>query len=76
MWKTVNLVVSAVICVLGVVTILQVGVLIWKKRTPENVAKFRRLMIRFGVLVGLALVLNVVSWLIRYAYFLGVFSGS
>ena len=72
LWKYANLVVSGVILLLGIITVVQFSRLVWQKKTPENVEKFKRLAIRFGVLAGLALVLQVLFRVIRYCYLWGM----
>jgi hypothetical protein len=72
MWKIFNLILSTVIVVAGIVTMVQIGGLLWQKRTPEVEEKFRHLVIRFGILVAIAVVMRVAMWAVRQAYFMGM----
>ena len=71
-WKWFNLIASGVILALTVVTLFQFGRLIWQKKTEENIARFKRLAIRLGVLAGLCILLQIVNYYIRYRFFMGM----
>lgn len=71
MWKSFNLILSVVVLVLGVVTVIQFARLVWQKKTPENERKFRRLAIRFGILMGLAVVMMLAVKISEYTRLMG-----
>ena len=71
-WKWFNLIASGVILALTVVTLFQFGRLIWQKKTEENIARFKRLAIRLGVLAGLCILLQIANYYIRYRFFMGM----
>ncbi len=72
LWKYCNVALSAVILVLGLVTIVQFSILIWQPKNEENIRKFRHLAIRFCVLAGLAIVMQIVFRVVRYLYLWGM----
>lgn len=72
LWKYFNLLVSAVILVLGIVTVVQFSILVWQRKNEENIRKFKHLAIRFIVLMVLAVVMQFLSWLVRYLYLWGM----
>ncbi|MCD8143823.1 MAG: hypothetical protein LUD79_00540 [Oscillospiraceae bacterium] len=72
LWKYFNLIASIVILVLGIVTVVQFSMLVWQRKNEENIRKFKHLAIRFGVLAGLAILLQFLSWLVRYLYLWGM----
>lgn len=71
-WKWINLIASGVILVLAVITIFQFSRLVWKKKTDENIARFKHLAIRFGVLAVLCILLQIVNYYVRYRFFMGM----
>lgn len=71
-WKYINLFISAAILVLGIITVVQFSILVWQRKNDENIRKFKRLAIRFIVLVVLAVVMMFLSWLFRQLYMFGM----
>ncbi len=74
LWKCANLLLSAGILVLGIVTVVQFSILVWQPKNEENIQKFKALAIRFVVLMVLAVVMLGVTRLVRYLYLWGYFS--
>jgi dolichyl-phosphate-mannose--protein O-mannosyl transferase len=71
-WKWVNLILSGVILILAIWTILQFSVLVWQKKTEKNMARFKHLAIRFGGLVLLCILLQVINYIVRYRFYMGL----
>ena len=71
-WKYINLFISAAILILGIITVVQFSILVWQRKNDENIRKFKRLAIRFIVLVVLAVVMMFLSWLFRQLYMFGM----
>lgn len=71
-WKYFNLLASGIILVLGIVTVVQFSILVWQRKNKENIRRFKHLAIRFAILVALAILLQFLTWLVRYLYIWGM----
>lgn len=71
-WKYFNLIASGIILILGIVTVVQFSILVWQRKNKENIRRFKHLAVRFAILAALAVLLQFLSWLVRYLYIWGM----